>query len=89
MSLKVGPGVPPILLQAVMENETETVVLQRRAVRAARPIKAGTTISAGDLVLLRPCPADALPPARVSEVENRTAARDILAGDCVRLADLA
>ncbi|MDP6086862.1 MAG: N-acetylneuraminate synthase family protein, partial [Nitrospinota bacterium] len=42
----------------VMDNERETIVVQRRGVRAARAIKAGETITAKDLVSLRPCPAD-------------------------------
>jgi len=72
----------------VMDNERETVVLQRRAVRAARPIKQGETIGHDDLTVLRPCPADALPPYRIAELIGRAAAKDIEAGDCVRPADL-
>ncbi len=72
----------------VMDNEQETMVLQRRAIRAARPIARAASIDAADLVVLRPCPPDALPPYRMSEVVGRKAARDIAAGDCVRLSDL-
>ncbi len=72
----------------VMDNERETVVLQRRAIRAARPIKKGEVLSRADLTVLRPCPSDALPPYRLAEVIGGTAAKDIEAGDCLRLADL-
>ena len=72
----------------VMDNEAETVILQRRAVRAARPIKAGEVLARADLTVLRPCPRDALPPYRIDEAVGRAAGRDIEAGDCVRLADL-
>jgi sialic acid synthase SpsE len=72
----------------VMDNEKETVHLQRRAVRAARAIAKGVRIDAQDLVALRPCPDEALPPYRMVEIIGRSANRDIEAGDCVRLSDL-
>lgn len=72
----------------VMDNERETVVLQRRAVRATRSIRAGESISEANLAVLRPCPEDALPPYRIGEITGRVAARDIEQGDCVRLADV-
>ncbi|MBT5188076.1 MAG: N-acetylneuraminate synthase, partial [Kordiimonadaceae bacterium] len=46
----------------VMENERETVILQRRAVRAGRKISAGEEVSKDMLVCLRPCPTDGIPP---------------------------
>lgn len=72
----------------VMQNEEETMVLQRRALRAARPIGKGARIEASDLFPLRPCPRDALPPYRIDDVVGRSAVRDIPEGECVRLADL-
>ena len=72
----------------VMDNEKETVHLQRRAVRAARAIAKGARIDARDLVALRPCPDEALPPYRMAEVIGRNVRRDIEAGDCVLLSDL-
>lgn len=79
----LGPGE-----KRVMDNERETVVLQRRSIRASRPIAVGTEIGRADLTVLRPCPADALPPYWMDEVIGRIAGRDIEAGDCVRLTDL-
>jgi N-acetylneuraminate synthase len=75
-------------IKRVEENEHDTVVLQRRAIRAKRPIGRGEQIGAADLIVLRPCPRDALAPYRLSEVVGRKAGRAIEAGDCVRLADL-
>ena len=72
----------------VMKNEEQTMVLQRRAIRAARPIRAGTRIEASDLIPLRPCPVDALPPYRIDELIGRDAAHDIPEGECVRLSDI-
>jgi sialic acid synthase SpsE len=72
----------------VMDNEAETVVVQRRAVRAAAAIPAGHVIAKSDLSYLRPCPTDALPPFRDDEVIGKTANRDIAVGECVRTADV-
>lgn len=72
----------------VMDNERETIVLQRRAVRAARALRSGETVAAKDLIVLRPCPQDALPPWRLSEIVGRRVNRDVPEGDCVRLQDV-
>jgi N-acetylneuraminate synthase len=72
-----------------MDNEQETVVLQRRAVRAAGPIKVGSVIQRDDLICLRPCPENGLPPYRINEVVGTVAARDIEMGDVVGTADVA
>jgi sialic acid synthase SpsE len=72
----------------VMDNETQTVVVQRRAVRAVRAIPAGHVIAKKDLSYLRPCPVDALPPFRDGEVIGKSASRDIPLGDCIRAADV-
>jgi sialic acid synthase SpsE len=79
----LGDGV-----KRVEDNERDTVVLQRRAIRAKRPIARGQRIGADDLIVLRPCPADALPPYRLAEVIGRSARRAIEAGDCIRIADV-
>lgn len=73
----------------VMENESETVILQRRAIRTSRTLTAGTVISEDDLVSLRPCPRDAMPPYRQAELIGKTLAHDLPEGECVRLSDLA
>jgi N-acetylneuraminate synthase len=72
----------------VMKNEEQTMVLQRRAIRAARPIGKGKRIEAADLIPLRPCPLDALPPYRLGELIGRAATHDIPEGECVRLSDI-
>ena len=72
----------------VMDNEQETVVVQRRAIRASRALPAGTKICAEDLTVLRPCPEDALPPYKINDLIGRTTAREIESGDCVRETDV-
>ena len=84
LELALGPEA-----KHIMDNERETVVLQRRAVRAKHAIPRGTKITAADLIPLRPCPTDALPPYRSGELIGKAARRDIPAGDCVRTSDVA
>jgi N-acetylneuraminate synthase len=72
----------------VMANELETVVVQRRAIRSARPLSAGTTLASTDLAFLRPCPPGSLAPHQSGEIVGRELARDIDAGDVVTLDDL-
>jgi N-acetylneuraminate synthase len=72
----------------VMDNENETAILQRRAVRAVRDIRSGEALALDMLTVLRPCPAGALPPYRADELLGRRSARDIPAGDVVTLSDV-
>lgn len=44
------------------DNEAETVVVQRRAIRVKADLPAGHVLSADDLECLRPCPVDAVDP---------------------------
>ncbi|MBT9512450.1 MAG: N-acetylneuraminate synthase family protein [Acidovorax sp.] len=74
-------------VKRVEENERETVVLQRRAVRAARAMAIGETIARADLKMLRPCPADAIEPWRLGEITGRRLRRDVPAGEHLKWAD--
>jgi N-acetylneuraminate synthase len=73
----------------VAENEMDTVVVQRRAIRAARDIPQGNQIDATDLEVLRPCPPDGIPPYELERIIGRTSARAIGRGEHVRWTDLA
>ena len=63
-------------------------VLQRRAIRTTRTIQKGAEITETDLIMLRPCPVDAIPPYRKSEIVGKIASKDIAEGDCVRMSDI-
>ena len=84
LEASLGSGV-----KVVEENEHLTEVLQRRCVRAARAIPAGTTLSRADLVVLRPALLDAVPAHDVGLVVGRRAAADLKQGQHVRWEDLA
>jgi N-acetylneuraminate synthase len=73
----------------VEENERETVVLQRRSVRLACDVAAGEALTKDKLVVLRPCPADGLPPFQLKDIIGRRSKRDLRAGEHVRWTDLA
>lgn len=70
-------------------NENQTIVLQRRCVRAARDVAAGTTLTRSDLEVLRPAPIDAIPAHDVQAIVGRTLARSMKAGEHFTYADLA
>lgn len=79
----LGAGV-----KKVEHNELETVVLQRRAVRMATNLNAGSILSHDHLTVLRPCPKDGLPPYRIHELIGRKLRCDINLGEHLRWADL-
>lgn len=75
LELAMGDGV-----KRVEGNETQTIVIQRRALRAAADLTAGTTLSDENLEALRPCPAGAISPDHLGEVLGRTLTRDLSLG---------
>jgi sialic acid synthase SpsE len=72
----------------VEANEQETVVLQRRCVRAARDLPAGTVLIRDDLEVLRPAPREAVPAHDVALVVGRSLTKALVAGQDVRWSDL-
>lgn len=72
----------------VMDNEKETVQIQRRGIRAGRMIRAGEVLANEDLIPLRPCSEGCLPPYREGELIGKKVNRDLVEGDCIRLEDL-
>lgn len=72
----------------VMENERETFIVQRRALRATRDLVAGTRLRRDDLAALRPCPLEGLPPYRIGALLGATLRRDVERGDCLRVSDI-
>lgn len=84
LELALGTGT-----KRVMDNERETVVVQRRSIRATMPLTAGVVLEERHLTVLRPCPTDGLPPYRMGDVVGRTLARSVDEGEHLRLTDLA
>ena len=75
-------------LKKVEDNEKETVVIQRRAIRCVRNLHSGSILSREDIEVLRPCPSDALPAYEIKNIIGRTLAKDIKSGEYIRWIDL-
>ena len=72
----------------IEDNEKETVVLQRRAIRAKNDLQVGVSITRDMIEVLRPCPKNALPPYRIDEILGKTLINHIVSGECVTWEDL-
>jgi len=75
-------------LKRVEPNETETVIVQRRAVRARRALPAGTVLTRDDLIVLRPATPGAVSASHVGDAVGRRLSRDLEADDAVMWSDL-
>jgi N-acetylneuraminate synthase len=75
-------------IKTVEPNESETVVIQRRCLRATRDLPKGTVLSDGDLEALRPAPADAIMPFDLQKAVGRTLKRAVAQGDYPKWTDL-
>ena len=72
----------------VADNERDTVVVQRRCLRAAKDLKAGSVLQPDMLEALRPSPADAVKPFELPKVLGKKLTRDIPFGDILRWDDV-
>jgi sialic acid synthase SpsE len=79
----LGAGV-----KQVEENERDTVILQRRAIRMSCDVAAGHVLTREDLTVLRPCPADGLPPYHLADVVGRAVRSNLNSGSHLRWRDL-
>jgi len=68
----------------VGDNEAETVVVQRRCLRAARAVRRGEVLDRGAIDVLRPAPPGAIPPYDIDAVVGTRALQDIPAGEALR-----
>jgi N-acetylneuraminate synthase len=76
-------------LKLVEENEHQTVVLQRRCLRAATDLGPGTVLRPGMLEALRPAPRDAVMPFEISRVVGKMLTHDLPAGEYLKWTMLA
>jgi sialic acid synthase SpsE len=73
----------------VAENERETVVVQRRCLRAAIDLKAWTVVTREMIAVLRPAPRDAIFPYEMDRIIGLRVTTDIPEGDYLRWTMLA
>jgi len=67
----------------VEDNEKETVILQRRAIRANRILSRGEVVDRSMLSVLRPCPNDALLPYQINDILGKELLENIEAGEYI------
>jgi sialic acid synthase SpsE len=68
----------------VADNERQTVVVQRRCLRATRDLETGATLTREDVEPLRPAPANAVPPYAIDEVVGRRLAKPLARGEALQ-----
>ena len=68
----------------IVENEGDTVVIQRRCMRAAQDIKAGDLLSEGMIEALRPAPRDGIFPYELDRLVGMRVAVDVPLGEYFR-----
>ena len=68
----------------VAANEQQTVVIQRRCLRASRALNAGERLDRSAVSALRPAPSDGIFPHELDRVLGRTMRQDVTAGDYLR-----
>lgn len=76
-------------LKEVVENEKDTAIVQRRAVRARRALPSGHTITRDDLIVVRPATVGAVSAGHVEELLGRTTGRALEADEAIRWTDIA
>ncbi len=79
LELALGQGV-----KRVEENEQDTVVVQRRCVRATRPLHPGMRLTRVDLDVLRPAPRDAVAADQLERIVGLTVSRAVERGEALR-----
>jgi sialic acid synthase SpsE len=71
-------------VKRVAENEQETVVVQRRCLRAAENLPAGTALTEEHVVALRPAPRDAIFPYDLDRVIGLRVREDVPSSEALR-----
>ena len=79
----MGDGV-----KRIEANETDSAVVQRRALYLTRDMRAGEAVRAEDLKAVRPIREGAIPPYLESEVVGKALRRDVRADSFLRLEDV-
>jgi N-acetylneuraminate synthase len=72
----------------VTENEQETVIVQRRCLRAARDIQAGEIIQRDMIAVLRPATPGAIEPFEIDKVIGTRASQNLQKGQDLRWTQL-
>lgn len=72
----------------IAANECDTVIVQRRCLRAACPLTAGSVLTADMVEALRPAPPDGIFPYELSRIIGKRLTRNLAHGESLRWAYL-
>jgi sialic acid synthase SpsE len=84
IEIALGDGI-----KRVEKNELSSRVVQRRAIYTKKNIIPGDKILRKDLILLRPCPNDAISPLKLSKIINKKAKKYIKKDDYLKEGSIA
>lgn len=69
--------------KCIADNEQETSIVQRRCLRAAKSLKAGTVLQRTDIEVLRPAPIDSIAPDQIHKILGKPLLDDLDEGDAM------
>jgi len=75
-------------VKIIEDNETETVIIQRRCIRLDKNKNAGEIIQKEDLVMLRPAPEQSIPPYEVHNIIGKRLLTSKLKGELITYSDI-
>ena len=71
----------------ISENEKNTSIVQRRAIRAKQDLAKGQKVEKQDVEFLRPCPKNALPPYKLNSILGKRLNKAVPKGDLLSIED--
>jgi N-acetylneuraminate synthase len=74
-------------IKAVEINEEDTVIIQRRSMRANKKLYVGERLTNANVAFLRPCPNGALEPWQIDQYIGRKLIRNIEKGEHLKVSD--
>ncbi len=83
LEFSLGDGI-----KVVEENEKQTVIVQRRSIRAKHNLTEGQTLTLNDVEILRPCPTDAIPPYEIDNIVGKKIAKNVEMGRHLTFEDI-
>lgn len=83
LEFSLGDGI-----KRIEENEKQSMIVQRRSIRAIGTLKAGDILTAEKVEMLRPCPEDAIPPYEIEKIIGKRLSKNVEAGKHLSYADL-
>ena len=74
-------------LKKIEKNEEDTVVIQRRSIRAAKSLRKGEILKNESISVLRPCPAGAIEPWELDSYLGKKLVKDVSSGRYLKSSD--